>query len=207
MFAYILVVIDCLVFFRLVEYYMDNNYPVCLLQKAVRPDHFLLNTRLYVLEAAPSRSRSRINLERAITEMKRISQQTDSLSRIHIGTALADLSLVKAEMDSGVFSVTHINNASIQALNALTYYQIKSAEYYVLNDMSRQAVKALEFGMQHIRNALKFAKGTKKDHEIQVFSEMKSITESNNMDKQEVIEKLEFMLDELEDLEVAYHHD
>lgn len=202
--AYILIIVDFALAFLLVEYFHEGDRPISLLRRAVKADHLLLNTRFYVQEAAYHRSH--LNLVNAIEELEEVAQQADPQSKAHITTALDDLAKVKVEMDSGKFIMSNINSASIVALNALTYYQIKTAEYYIQNDMLHEAKVALEFGMLHVRNALKFAEGTKKDHEVHIFYEMRAIIEDKNMPQDEMYSKLEFMLHELEDLEIAYHH-
>ena len=65
-------------------------------------------------------------------------------------------------------------------------------------------MKALSFAIEHLRNALDFAKGNKKEYEVKIFSDINDITSNYYAEKSELISKLDGILEELEDLDVAY---
>lgn len=188
----------------LLQNYHERNEPLPVLMRAVKPDHLLLNARAYIQESAFQRSHD--NLKEAITEMEYVVAQADTASSIHINTGLEDLRLVEKMMQQGDYNSSELNKACVVALNALSYYQIKSAEDFIRHDMRPEAVKALRHGMAHVKNALIFAEGNKKDNEVHIYNEMNDIIRDDDLLKGTIMDKLDAMLYELEDLEVAYHH-
>jgi len=202
-FFYILFLVISLSSFYVLKYFHEGEKPVSLLTEATRPDNLLLNSRTHLREESMERSHS--NLTGAIKKLESIKADADSMSRKHIQTSLNDLYRALELMESGKLEVDELNTASILTLNALTYYQIKSAEDFIRNNEFGKAKVALEYGKSHVKNALIFADGDKKNHEIRIYTEMDAIIGDESLNKSQRIKKLEEILDELEDLEVAYH--
>lgn len=184
--------------------YMRQTRPLILTNEAIIPDMLLLNAKLYIHESLYGRSY--VNLGNAIERIHKIRPQIDSESQVHIDRALADLEAVHEDMRNGEFNVDNLNASCIVALNALTFSQIKLAEAYMGKEQLRNARISLKNGLVHIKNALVFSQGTKKDYEINIFVEMTNIIEDDDLSDKAIINKLEHMLRELEDLEIAYHH-
>lgn len=201
--AYFTLITAFFVFMFMISWFQREEYPVNVLEATVRPDNFLLNSKLYIAEKLTERSRR--NLIDAIRTINQIKSEADPMSQAHLETGLRELNLVLNDMNSGRFSKKDLNDASIIALNAMTYFQIKSAEHFILTGRFHQAREALGYGMLHVKNALTHAEGSKKETEIEIYSEMNTIVEDEELSKDEIIAKLDRMLEELEDLEIAYH--
>src|SRR5690606_12748164 len=101
-------------------------YPLNVLQNSVHPDNYLMNSKLYIKENLTSRSRS--NLSKGIQAIREIKEQADPASQAHLDTSLKQLRNVLQSMDSGNYSLEELNQAAILTLNAMTYFQVKSAE-------------------------------------------------------------------------------
>lgn len=183
--------------------YFSRTKPIILTTEAIIPDLLLLNSKLYIQEEFYTRSY--VNLERAIKKIKRIKSQADPDSQVHIERALIDLEKVNKDMRFGNFSSEDLKASCILALNALTYAQIKLAEEYVLSNEVQKARRSLINGMLHVKNALVFSEGSKKENEINIYIEMNSIVQDDQLTDKTIIAKLEEMLHELEDLEITFH--
>lgn len=185
-----------------IDQYNKSTKPVTLISDAVKPDIYLLNSKLYVVSDSPDWGMK--SLVKAIQLIEGFRHQYDENSQVHIDKAMDDLTMIREDLHNGYVNLRELNNAYVQTLNALTYAQIREAEIYVQEDKMEEAKKALKYAMVHIQNALKFSEGEKKEYEIIIYSEMDSIVENSSLTKDQIFIKLEHMLDELEDLEVAY---
>ena len=186
----------------LINHYIKSSEPVTLISDSTKPDIFLLNSKLYLVENSPDRGYS--NLQNAINLIETMRSEYDEESQVHIDLAMEGLREISSDLENKKVYMHDLNEAYVLALNALTYAQIREAEIYVQKGEMGKAKEALKYAMAHIQNALKFSEGSKKEYEIQIYSEMNSIIEDESLTKEEIFRLLENMLDELEDLEVAY---
>ncbi len=177
--------------------YIEHFVPTTLTSEVVEPDILLSNSKRYFQDDAHERSMK--HLIHAIEAIEKIEQEIDDDSKRRVDLAVVDLKNIYAEMSHDTFNITKLNEASVKALNALTYAELKVSEHYVESHELNKARIALGYGMLHIKNALLFAEGRKKEYEVQLYAEIDSIVENNHLSDDELIEKLEHMIAELDE--------
>lgn len=181
-----------------IEYYIEETQPTVLTDQVIQPDIFLANTRLYYEEAAPQRSMTQLKL--AIQALKELKREVDEESKKKINASILTLEEHYQKMEEGRFRLYAFNEAAIKALNALTYLELKATEKYVEQDDIESSKIALRYAMRHVKNALSFSRGQKKDYEVVIYSQMDSIVASNEFTNKEIILKLEAMIEDLDNL-------
>ncbi|MFT4833436.1 MAG: hypothetical protein ACI83W_001361 [Marinoscillum sp.] len=199
--GYIIFVTVILLTFHFVGTFHKNTSPSTLNEEAVKPDLLLSNSRQYYSER--SRRRSLHQLSMAIEAIRKIEQDMDDESKTKVDAAVAELDEIRREMSHESFDLEHLNKASIRALNALTYAELKVTEHFVESHETDKAKVALKYGMVHIKNALMYASGSKKDYELKIYEEMDSVLSDGKLTEKEIIEKLELIIEELDNLENA----
>lgn len=199
---YLSVLIGAVVLFNIVGFIKAERAPVAISSHASIPNYALQNARIYLSDK--EYSRSSLYMDEAIRSLQYLRDKATDDSRQKLDVGLASLKKVQSQMDLGYFNESSLNKNSVIALNALIYYEIASAKDFVLDDKRPAAMKAVSFAIDNLRYALDFAEGNKKEYEVQVFSDMDMIISDYYMDKSELIEKLDGILIELDDLEVAY---
>lgn len=171
--------------------------PTTLTSEVVEPDILLSNTKRYFEDDAHERSMN--HLIHAIEAIEKIEQEIDDDSKLKVDKAVVELKKIYAEMSHDTFNITKLNEASVKALNALTYAELKVSEHYAESHELNKARVALGYGMLHIKNALLFAEGYKKEYEVKLYAEIDSIVENKHLSDEELIEKLEHMITELDE--------
>ncbi len=197
--AYILFLIGVLLAFTFLGHFHTSTSPSTLNEEAIKPDLLLSNSRQYYSEH--SRSRSLHQLRQAIIAIKKIEQDMDEESKAKVDAAIAELEEIHKEMRHESFDLKHLNQASIRALNALTFAELKVTEHFVESHETDKAMLALKYGMMHIKNALMYAAGNKKDYELKIYEEMDSLLSDGQLNEKEIIQKLELIIEELDNLE------
>lgn len=178
--------------------YIHVTKPAVLTEDAVKPDMLLLNSKIYFQEDAHKRSIS--HLRNAIDAIRDLEQELDEESKAKVDHSLDQLEAIYEEMSHEEFNIKHLNEASVKALNALTYAELKLTEHYVDSDELDNARVALKHGMLHVKNALKFAEGLKKEYEIHIYHEMDSLIANDQLSDREILRKLERMIEDLDNL-------
>jgi hypothetical protein len=191
-----------IIVFHIVGFIKAERAPIPISTHASIPGYALQNTHIYLTDKV--HSRSLLHMREALRSLEYLRDNATSASKKHLTTGLNALKRVESSMDSGFFSSDSLNKSSVIALNALIYYEIESAKKFIKEDKRPQAMKALELAISNLRNALDFAKGNKKEYEVQIFSDINSITSNYYAEEEEMIKTLDGILLELEDLEVAY---
>ncbi|RED98015.1 hypothetical protein [Marinoscillum furvescens] len=181
----------------IIDHYTGHDKPAIISEEAVEPDLHLSNSKLYFQEHAHERSLQQ--LDAAIDAIREIEQDIDEESRKKVEASVVELEEIKDEMAHGNFDLQKFNDASVKALNALTYAELKITEHFVESHEKSKAKLALKYGMVHVKNALMFSQGKKKEYEIHIYSEIDSLMENQSLTDQEIIDKLESMLKELDE--------
>lgn len=182
-----------------ISVFTHNNTPSTLSRAAIEPDLLLSTSRTYFMEHAKSRSVTQ--LRRAIASIIDIEQDLDQDSRAKVNEAVKKLRGIVKDMSQNDFDVDQLNDASIRALNALSYAELKVMEHYVDSHELDKAQLALKYGMMHIKNAMVYSSGKKKEYEIHIYDEMDSLMENGELSNKEIIQKLESMIEDLDNLE------
>lgn len=176
----------------------DHSKPPTISKEAIKPDLFLGNSKVYAQEHAYSRSLE--HLDKAILAIKNIEQEIDPQSRKTVDKAVHQLQMVHDEIKADTLNVKDMNKAFLNALNALTYAEIKVTEQYIASHDLDKAKVALKYGMLHLKNALKFSQGKIREYEIQMYAELDSIIENQHLSDDEIIARLEHLLSRLDTL-------
>lgn len=169
-----------------------------LTEEAVKPDLLLDYTKLYLKEDAYDRSLSQ--LDYAIAAIRNIEADLDDESNRILEVSIKDLEKVKMEMEMDSLVTEDLNIAFSKALNALTLAELKISEVLIKSDHPRDAIVALKYGMYHVKNALKYSEGSKKEYEIHIYEEIDSLLDNRSLSQQEMIDRLEIMIAELDTL-------
>ncbi len=181
------------------------NESSLLTADAIKPDLLLDNTKYYLKEHAYERSISQ--LDEAIAAMREIEADLDQDSKDVIETSISDLVKVRTEMVMDSLVQEDLNRAFTNALSALTLAELKVSEVLIKEHHSMDAIVAMKYGMLHLKNALKYAEGEKKEYEIHIYEELDSLLESRTLSEDEVIARLEQMIFELDMLVEADHEE
>lgn len=177
---------------------IEHTQPAGLTDEALEPDILLSNSRTYFEEDA--HGRSVMHLYNAIEAIKKIEQDLEPESKEKVDRAVVQLEQILQDMSGEIFDVKKLNEASVKALNALTYAELKISEHFVESHELGKAKLALKYGMLHVKHALVFAEGAKKEYEISIYTEMDSLIESDELSDKEIIQKLERMIEDLDNL-------
>ncbi len=190
-----------LIFFGILyvtKIYQKKYVPVELTDAITRPDILLSNSKQYVKKH--SYDRSLVQLNEAIEALRNIEIDVDSLSRAKIDESIIDLEKVVLEFENKNFRIEDMNDAFAKALNALTIAELRITETLLKEEHTVDARIALKYGMYHLKNAIKYTEGKKKIYEGHIYDEIDSLLHSGSMDKEEMINKIEFMIAELDQL-------
>ncbi|MEQ8903785.1 hypothetical protein [Ekhidna sp.] len=200
--VYLAVLAGSIIAFHIVGFIKAEGSPVAISSHASIPGYALQNAHIYLTDKV--HSRSLLHMREAVRSIEYLKNNASGASKKHLTTGLNALKRVESMMDSGLFHSDSLNINSVIALNALIYYEIEHAKAFIEQEKRPQAMKALELAIANLRNALDFAKGNKKEYEVQIFSDINSVTSNYYADKDDMIVILDGILMELEDLDVAY---
>ncbi|MFY0687397.1 MAG: hypothetical protein JXQ90_09540 [Cyclobacteriaceae bacterium] len=181
-----------------VKWYIRTFESKVLTDEVVRPDLLLENSKLYAREH--SYERSLIQLEHAIEAMREIEKEFDESSAGILEESIDDLLVVYNELLEDTLVMNDMNQAYSNALNALTLAELRVTEELIAHDQSKDARVALKYGMYHLKNALRFTSGHKKEYEYHIYKEIDSLLVEDGFDQEEIIGRLEFMIAELDSL-------
>ena len=199
---YLSVLVGIIILFHIVGFIKAERAPVPIGSQASVPRYALLNARIYLDDKV--HYRSALHLSEAVRSMKYLRDRTTGKSREHIATGLKALERVEEQMAAGYFYSDSLYENSVTALNSLIYYEIDAARNFVAEEKITEGIKALEIAVEHLRSALGFAKGNKKEYEIEVFADINLVI-SNYHNREEMVNILDGILEDLEDLEIAYN--
>ncbi len=191
-------VIMILVFgsFALYTKVLDDSKPALLTEQAVEPDILLDNSKFYMKEHAYDRSLEQ--LDQAIKSIREIELDLDEESKRILEYSISELELVRTEMEMDSLVTEDLNKAFSDALNALTIAELKISEILLQQDHPKDAIVAMKYGMYHVKHALKYSQGEKKEYEIHIYEEIDALLENDSLTDAEMIEKLEAMIHELD---------
>ena len=91
-----------------------------------------------------------------------------------------------------------LNDAFFKALNHLTVAELKVSETLLETENSTKAKIALKYAMYHLKNALEFSMGGKKEYEAHIYDEIDSLLELRHVDNDYMLKRLEEMIAEID---------
>ncbi len=183
-----------------IHHFAMKSAPSTLTADVVEPDILLSNSKKYFEEDAHQRSME--HLYRAIQAIEKIEQDIDDDSKKKVDKAVKSLKNIYSEMKHDTFNIKKLNEASVKALNALTYAELKVTEHFVESHELDKARVALQYGMLHVKNALMFSEGVKKEYEIKIYAELDSLLNHDHFTDKQLIEHLEKMINEMDEGEL-----
>lgn len=185
--------------FYMIKKLSPPSKPLALTSYATAPDMHFGNSRTYFKEKDYDRGLDQ--LIKAIKEIRRIERDLDPASQQLLEEAIADLEIVKREMENDSIVIDDINVSYSEALNALTEAEVKLTKALLKTDHRHDAMLALKYGMMHLRNTLKFTEGEKKAAEIRIHDEINEIIKNEaNLSDEEIERELEKIISELDEL-------
>ncbi|WP_370086154.1 hypothetical protein [Ekhidna sp.] len=199
---YLSVLVGIIVLFHIVGFIKAERSPIAIGSHASIPRYALQNARIYLDDG--NYYRSALYLSEAVRSMEYLRDNSSGTSLKHLTTGLEALQQVEDYMAEDYFYSDKLNESSVIALNALIYYEIESARTFIMEDKVTEGIKALEIAVEHLRSALGFSKGNKKEYEIAVFSDIHEVISNYSGDRSQMIAILDGILDELKDLEISY---
>lgn len=199
---YLTVLVGIIILFHIVGFIKAERAPVPIGSEASVPRYALLNARIYLDDKV--HYRSALYLSEAVRSMTYLRDNATGKSRKHMTTGLRALERVEEQMAADYFYSDSLNENSVIALNSLIYYEIDAARNFVSEEKITEGIKALEIAVEHLRSALGFARGNKKEYEVEVFADINAVI-SNYHDRKEMMKILDGILEDLEDLEIAYN--
>lgn len=165
--------------------------------KATDPDFHLDNSRSYLLRDYDYQ-RSHEQLDKAIFAMRELEKRLDDEGKKIIEKSISDLNIIAREIEERALVKADMNIAYAEALNALTFAEIKISEHLLEIDASQDAIIELKYGMLHLRNALKYAEDDNlKEFEMHIYEELDSLIANKSLSHDEMKERLDQMLVEL----------
>ncbi len=175
----------------------DKTYnPIVLREEAINPDIYMGNAKVYVKDHAQKRSIEQLEL--AIEAMEDILPEVDEENQVAIGNSIKDIEHVMDEMRGDSLVIEDLNKAFFKALNILTIAELRVSESYVEKDMTTEAQVALKYGMFHLKNALEFSRGNKKEFDGHLYDEIDELMNEDHVDHDELLARLEEMIAEID---------
>ncbi|MCR9250827.1 MAG: hypothetical protein NXI20_10395 [bacterium] len=175
-----------------------KNEDLVTSEAALKPDLLLSNSKYYVQEHAYDRSLHHLDL--AIQAMRKIEEQLDDEGVSILEGSIDKLMVIHKEIEDDSLSLSDMDYAFSRALDALTFAELKVSELLLETDHDEQAIVALKYGMLHLKNALRFSSGHKKDYEIHIYDEIDSLLASKSLTHDEIKVRLEHLISELDEL-------
>ena len=160
-------------------------------------DFHLDNSRAYLIRDYDYQ-RSHEQLDKAIEAMRELEKKLDDEGKEIIEKSISDLQIIAREIEEKALVKADMNVAYAEALNALTFAEIKISEHLLELDASQDAIIELKYGMLHLRNALKYAQDEElKNFEMHIYEELDSLIANKSLSHDEMKARLDQMLVEL----------
>ena len=140
------------------------------------------------------------HLIKAINDIRTIEEELDPESAALLEESIADLEIVKRELEHDSLVIEDVNISYSEALNALTEAEIKMTQALLRSDHRDDAMVALKYGMVHLKNTLTFTQGEKKASEIRIHDEINDILNDEDLTDDEIEERLAHIILELDSL-------
>ena len=118
-------------------------------------------------------------LEDAISLMKLLEKDGDSVSLKAIEVAIHDLEVVKDHIKAEDINDDLMYEAFADAMNALAFASLRVAEGFIREGKQEEAGKTLQYAMEHLQNSIQYARGDQKAEEIKITQHLNRIIEEH----------------------------
>lgn len=192
------------IFFAVGEYEQKFR-PVTLTHSSLKPVFLLFNSKLYLQEHNYKRSSE--ELKAAIAELNALKTGIEDAKSLElINLILPDLVKISKKGDEEHLRLEKqaVNEQYVKMLLALTYMQVRHALECCDNHDNQEMIVSLKRAMGIVRKALIISEGSKKDHEVIIYSQMNAIVRSRIQQQQQIRDTLQQVLQEIEGMQISF---
>lgn len=118
-------------------------------------------------------------LEDAISTMKLLEKEGDSVSRGAIEIAIKDLQIVEGHIKSEDINDDIMYEAFADAMNSLAFASLRISEQFIREGKNEEAKITIDHAMDHLQNSIHFARGKQKEDEIRIAGHLQRIIENH----------------------------
>ncbi|MEQ9467556.1 MAG: hypothetical protein RLN88_09095 [Ekhidna sp.] len=118
-------------------------------------------------------------LEDAISMMRLLEKDGDSVSMRAIEVAIHDLEVVEEHIKAEDINDDLMYEAFADAMNSLAFASLRISEEYIREGKEEEAMVTLEHAMDHLQNSIKYARGQQKEDEIRIVQHLNEIIENH----------------------------
>ncbi|MDE0471481.1 MAG: hypothetical protein OXH57_06040 [Ekhidna sp.] len=118
-------------------------------------------------------------LEDAITTMKILEKDGDSVSIEAIEIAIHDLKVVEEHIKSEDINDDFMYEAFADAMNSMAYASLRFSEKFIKEGKNEEAKVTIDHAMDHLQNSIRFARGEQKEDEIRIAGHLQRIIENH----------------------------
>ena len=145
---------------------------------AVEPD-ILMSTADRTLHDHKSQTAIKF-LEDAISTMKLLEKDGDSISTSAIELAIRDLVIVEQHIKAEDINDDLMYEAFADAMNSLAFASLRISEQFIQEGKEEEAKVTIEHAMNHLQNSIKFARGDQKQDEIRIAAHLQRIIDDHS---------------------------
>lgn len=129
-------------------------------------------------------------LEDAISIMKLLEKDGDSVSFRAIEVAIYDLEVVEEHIKAEDIDDDMMYEAFADAMNSLAYASLRVSEDLIARGETGDADKAFRYAIEHLQNSIKYARGDQKEEEIKIAQRLDEIIENHLQNDISVIDEV-----------------
>lgn len=177
----------------------SNKKNPALTEIATEPDILITSADHYLQE--DKRLTAISFLEDAISTMRLLEKNGDSVSNLAIEHAIRDLKVVEDHIKLDDIDNSFMYDAYADAMNSLAYASLRISENLIEQGEEAKAEKTLNYAMIHLQNSIKYAKGGQKEDEIKIAQQLKDIITNH---RESDVFRIEEVMREIDS--VVQHH-
>lgn len=197
-FVFAVVVVAFSMIFFSIEREANKKNPA-LTEIATEPDILITSADHYLQD--DKRLTAISFLEDAISTMRLLEKNGDSVSNLAIEHAIRDLKVVEEHIKSDDIDNVFMYDAYSDAMNSLAYASLRISENLIEQGEEAKAEKTLNYAMIHLQNSIKYAKGGQKEDEIKIAQQLKDIITNH---RESDVFRIEEVMREIDS--VVQHH-
>ena len=118
-------------------------------------------------------------LEDAITTMKILEKDGDSVSTAAIEVAIHDLQVVEDHIKSDDINADFMYEAFADAMNSMAFASLRVSEQFIKEGKNEEAKVTIDHAMDHLQNSIRFARGEQKESEIRIAGHLQRLIENH----------------------------
>lgn len=171
----VVIIVSIIVYFKIDREIKKKNPTITEL--ALEPD-LLINTADRYLHDHKKLAAIEF-LEDAISMMKLLEKDGDSVSMAAIEVAIGDLEIVEEHIKADDVDDDLMYEAFADAMNSLAYASLRVSEKLLNEGKEKEADITLQHAMDHLQNSIRFARGKQKEEELVIVAHLQRIMEEH----------------------------